>query len=61
MITIDDCQAFCEADPGWVSELAGRECLTMVQAYARAHEATLCANDCRSECPAETARHPIAA
>lgn len=44
MITIEDCEAFCEADPGWVGELACRECLTMVQAYARAHETTQCAN-----------------
>lgn len=45
MITIEDCEAFCDADPTWVGELACRECLTMVQAYARAHEATQCAND----------------
>lgn len=45
MITIEDCEAFCDADPSWVKELACRECLTMVQAYARAHETTLCAND----------------
>lgn len=42
MITVKDCEAFCDADPNWVSELACRECLTMVQAYARAHETTLC-------------------
>lgn len=51
MITIEDCAAFCEADPGWVSELACREGLTMVEAYARAHEATLCANDRRMGTP----------
>lgn len=45
MITIEDCESFCDANPNWVSELACRECLTMVQAYARAHETTLCAND----------------
>jgi len=44
MITIKDCEAFCDANPNWVHELACRECLTMVQAYARAHEATVCAN-----------------
>lgn len=38
MITIRDCEAFCDADPGWVSELARRESLGMVQAYAEAHE-----------------------
>lgn len=41
MITVKDCEAFCDADPNWVHELACRECLTMVQAYARAHEATV--------------------
>lgn len=45
MITIKDCEAFCDADPDWVHELACRECLTMVPAYARAHETTVCAND----------------
>ena len=38
MITISDCEAFCDADPGWVRELARREQLGMVQAYAHAHE-----------------------
>lgn len=42
MITIDDCEAFCEADPALVSELACRESLTMVQAYALAHEVRQC-------------------
>jgi hypothetical protein len=42
MITVNDCEAFCDADPSWVHELACRECLTMVPAYARAHEAALC-------------------
>lgn len=45
MITVKDCEAFCDANPSWVHELACRECLTMVPAYARAHEAMLCAND----------------
>jgi len=44
MITIKDCEAFCDADPNWVHELACRECLTMVPAYARAHEVNVCAN-----------------
>jgi len=44
MITIRDCEAFCDADPGWVRELACRECLGMVQAYARAHEVSTCAS-----------------
>ena len=43
MITVKDCEALCDADPNWVHELACRECLTMVPAYARAHEATVCA------------------
>lgn len=38
MITLNDCEAFCDADPGWVRELARREGLSMVQAYAQAHE-----------------------
>ena len=38
MITINDCEAFCDADPGWARELARRERLGMVQAYAQAHE-----------------------
>lgn len=38
MITLSDCEAFCDADPGWVRELARREQLGMVQAYAQAHE-----------------------
>jgi len=42
MITIKDCEAFCDADPNWVRELACRECLSMVQAYAQAHEASVC-------------------
>ena len=45
MITLTDCEAFCDADPAWVDELACRECLGMVQACARAHGATLSAND----------------
>jgi hypothetical protein len=37
MITISDCEAFCDADSGWARELARRERLSMVQAYAQAH------------------------
>jgi hypothetical protein len=44
MITVKDCEAFCDADPNWVHELACRECLTMVLAYARAHETMVRAN-----------------
>ena len=42
MITIKDCEAFCDANPDWVQELACRECLGMVQAYAQAHEIAVC-------------------
>lgn len=45
MITVKDCEALCDTQPGWVSELACRECLGMVQAYAYPHLATVCAND----------------
>lgn len=41
MITMSDCEAFCDADPNWVRELASRECLGMVQAYALAHESMM--------------------
>lgn len=61
MITIEDCEAFCDADPTWVSELACRECLTMVPAYARAHEATLCANDFHMPPPEAPAPQRLAA
>ena len=61
MITIEDCEAFCDADPNWVSELACRECLTMVQAYASAHEMTVCANDFHMVPPEAPAPHRLAA
>lgn len=44
MITVKDCETLCDADPNWVHELACRECLALVPAYACAHEATVCAN-----------------
>lgn len=43
MITLRDCEAFCDAEPNWVREMACRECLTMVQAYAGAHALAVCA------------------
>lgn len=43
MITIKDCEAFCDADPSWVQEMACRDCLTMVPAYAAAHHIEVCA------------------
>lgn len=42
MITVHDCEAFCDALPDWVHELACRECMTMVPAYAFAHEKAIC-------------------
>lgn len=45
MITLDDCAAFCEADPEMVDEIAHREHLCMAVAFARAHGRTLCANE----------------
>ncbi len=54
MITISDCEAFCDADPGWVRELARREGLDMVQAYAQAHESmTGVPSPVKSTCPAQ--------
>jgi len=38
LITIEDCKAFCDAPASHVEELACRECLPLVQAFARAHE-----------------------
>ena len=38
MITIEDCKAFCDAPASQVEELACRECLPLVQAFARALE-----------------------
>jgi hypothetical protein len=38
MITIEDCKAFCDAPSSQAEELACHECLTMLEAYARAHE-----------------------
>lgn len=58
MITIDDCEAFCEADPALVSELACRESLTMVQAYALAHEVRQCAARLCFPEPAESVVRP---
>jgi tellurite resistance protein len=40
LITIEDCKAFCDAPASHVEELACRECLPLVQAFARAHEMT---------------------
>ena len=40
MITIEDCKAFCDAPASHVEELACRECLPLVQDFARAHEMT---------------------
>lgn len=45
MITVRDCEAFCDASPDWVQELACRECLALVPAYAHAHEVMVCAGN----------------
>lgn len=39
MITLKDLEAFCDADSKLLVEIAARERLNIVQAYARAHEA----------------------
>lgn len=44
MITLRDFEAFCEAEPNRVLELAVHYHLNMVEAYARAHEAALRSN-----------------
>lgn len=57
MITIEDCKAFCDADLTLVNELARRESLPMLQAFACAHAVTRCAND--GYAPSLPARAPI--
>ena len=42
MITVDDCAAFCDAEPGRVHEVACREGLPLISAYARVHAMTVC-------------------
>ena len=37
MITLDDCDAFCEAEPELVESLASQQQLAMVMAFACAH------------------------
>jgi len=37
LITLDDCDAFCEADPALVESLASHQQLALVMAYACAH------------------------
>jgi hypothetical protein len=61
MITIEDCKAFCDADPASVDALACREHLPMVGAYALAHQATVCANDGRMAAPTESGPYRLAA
>jgi len=45
VITLEDCVAFCSANPEMVNDWAYCENLSMVMAYARAHTAAICAND----------------
>lgn len=66
MITLSDCEAFCDADPGWVHELARREGLALAQAYAHAHQSMTGAPDpgkatCPAPSAAPTANHRLAA
>lgn len=56
MITVKDCEAFCDANPNRVHELACRESLGMVQAYARAHESMGGADDGAMPAPAHQAQ-----
>ncbi|HMX16474.1 MAG TPA: hypothetical protein PK375_02380 [Rhodocyclaceae bacterium] len=44
MIRIEECEALFERRPDWVSEMACRDCLTLVPAYADPHEAQVCAD-----------------
>jgi hypothetical protein len=37
LITLDDCDAFCEAEPELVESLASQQQLAMVMAFACAH------------------------
>ncbi|MBL8487003.1 MAG: hypothetical protein JNK22_07960 [Rhodocyclaceae bacterium] len=60
MIRIEECEALLERRPGWESELACRECLAAVPAYADPHGARVCA-DHFGDVPAgagTTARRP---
>jgi hypothetical protein len=37
LITLDDCDAFCEGDPALVESLASEQHMAMVMAFACAH------------------------
>ncbi|MEY2633705.1 MAG: hypothetical protein RIR00_2359 [Pseudomonadota bacterium] len=39
MITLADCQAFCDADAGCIDLMAKEQSLTLIEACARAHAA----------------------
>ena len=43
MIKMEECEALFERHPDWLSEMACRDCLALVPAYADPHEATVCA------------------
>lgn len=53
MITIEDCSAFCAADPALVHEIARHEHLVMIMAFACAH--------CRATGPATFSRPMVPA
>ena len=64
MITLEDCAAFCAANPEMVNDWAHCENLTMVMAYARAHHAMLSANDSQmlsGPSPADNSNYRVAA
>lgn len=52
MITLNDCRAFCDVDPGTVARVARREQLAEVLAIACAHGRLM-------KAPPLHARHPI--
>lgn len=45
MITLRDFEAFCDADPDWVHDLACRERIGLIQAYAKAQSGQAHTND----------------
>lgn len=49
MITLEDCEAFCEAEPALVEEVARHDCLAGIAALAKAHEQALCGTQVRRE------------
>ena len=48
MITLDDCDAFCEAEPALVESRASQQQLTKLMAFACAHGYATEASECAS-------------